>query len=267
MPEQLYVREARRIVGRYVFAQRDTERTPGTSDARAVFHADTIATGDYGPNCHGTFHEGPVIGGKHTGEFYQRAAPYQIPYGTLLPETIDNLAVPVACSASHVGFCALRLEPIWMSVGQAAGEAIELAMEAEVSLAAVAPSAIRTRLHETGAATIYTSDVPEESAEFRAVQWWGSEGGLIAIDRERGQDELKYGTRGKQRIGQYYEAFPRHGVDLDRPLSAELRTAWTELAMKACSGSEWQSNLRTRGDFILAAYRKSAQRVAHAAKG
>ena len=191
LPEQLYVREALRMIGLYVFTQHDTERIPGTSDARAVFQPDAIAMGDYGPNCHGTFHEGPIIGGKHTGEFYQRAAPYQIPYGTLLPKTIDNLAVPVACSASHVGFCALRLEPIWMSLGQAAGEAIELAMESEVSLATVAPSAIRARLHETGAATIYTSDVPEESAEFRAVQWWGSEGGFIAIDRERGQDRTR----------------------------------------------------------------------------
>ena len=260
LPEQLYVREARRMVGRYVFTQRDTERTPETSDSRAVFHADAIAMGDYGPNCHGTLHVGPVIGGKHTGEFYQRAAPYQIPYGTLLPKTIDNLAVPVACSASHVGFCALRLEPIWMSLGQAAGEAIELAMESDAPLATVASSAIQARLHGTGTATIYTSDVPEESAEFQAVQWWGSEGGLIAIDRERGQDDIKYGTRGDQRIGQYYEAFPRHSVELDQPLSAELRTAWKKLAMKACGRFDWQLNLPTRREFILSAFKHRLKR-------
>lgn len=260
LPEQLYVREARRMVGRYVFTQRDTERTPGTSDARAVFHADAIAMGDYGPNCHGTFHEGPVIGGKHTGEFYQRAAPYQIPYGTLLPKTIDNLAVPVACSASHVGFCALRLEPIWMSLGQAAGEAITLAIEADAPLADVTPRSIRARLHETQTATIYTSDVPEESGEFRAVQWWGSEGAFIAIDRQRGSDEFKYGTRGNQRVGQYHEAFPLHGVELDKPLADELRTAWVDLAKRACHGFGWQSNIRTRGDFILAAFQNRVRK-------
>ena len=260
LPEQLYIREARRMVGRYVFTQRDTERDPETNDARAIFHPDAIAMGDYGPNCHGTFHEGPVIGGKHTGEFYQRAAPYQIPYETLLPKTIDNLAVPVACSASHVGFCALRLEPIWMSLGQAAGEAITLAIEADAPLADVTPESLRARLHETQTATIYTSDVPEESVEFRAVQWWGSEGGFIAIDREHGAEQFKYGTRGKQRIGQYHEAFPRHGVELDKPLSDELRTAWVDLASRACSGFDWQSNLRTRGDFILAAFRNRVKK-------
>lgn len=254
LPEQLYVREARRMVGRYVFTQRDTERMPGTNHARAVFQPDAVAIGDYGPNCHGTFHDGPMIGGKHTGEFYQRAAPYQIAYGTLLPKTIDNLAVPVACSATHVGFCALRLEPIWMSLGQAAGEAITLAIEANSSLAEVAPEAIRERLHETHTSTIYTSDVPEESAEFQAVQWWGSEGGFVAIDSETASHEFKYGTRGKQRIGQYHEAFPRHRVELDKPLSDEVRRDWVALAKQACNRSDWQSNLRTRGDFILAAF-------------
>ena len=174
LPEQLYVREGRRMVGRYVFTQKDTERKPGVSHSRAVFHADAIAMGDYGPNCHGTNHEGPTIGGRHTGEFYQRAAPYQIPYGTLLPKELDNLAVPVACSSSHVGFCALRLEPIWMSLGQAAGEAIGLALESNANLSDIQPANIRERLHATKVATIYTSDVPEESADFATVQWWGS---------------------------------------------------------------------------------------------
>ena len=283
LPEQLYVREARRMVGRYVFTQRDTERTPETRDARAVFHADAIAMGDYGPNCHGTFHEGPVIGGMHTGEFYQGAAPYQVPYGTLLPNTIDNLAVPVACSSSHVGFCALRLEPIWMSLGQAAGEAVTLAMESDTPLADITPGSIRQRLHETHAATIYTSDVSEESAEFQAVQWWGSAGGFIPLDRAQGPigrdstldkdaqagvrpreqvsalTEFKYGTRGKQRIGQYHEAFPRHSVELDKRLSHHLRRAWTDLAEQICNESDWQPIPRTRGEFILAAFQNRVE--------
>ena len=254
LPEQLYIREARRMVGRYVFTQRDTECADGTHDARAVFQDKAIAMGDYGPNCHGTYHEGPVIGGKHTGEFYKRTAPYQIPYGTLLPKSIDNLAVPVACSASHVGFCALRLEPIWMSLGQASGEAIGIALESETGLATVSPRSIRHRLHETGTATIYTADVPEESAEFRAVQWWGSEGGFLAIDRERKPDDFEYGSRGKQRIGQYYEAFPRHSIELGKPLSAKLRIHWSELAKEVCRSGDWQSRTRTRGEFIFAAY-------------
>ena len=257
LPEQLYVREGRRMLGRYVFTQCDTERAPDTNHARAVFHADSVAMGDYGPNCHGTDHEGPTIGGRHAGEFYQRAAPYQIPYGTILPKTIDNLAVPVACSSSHVGFCALRLEPIWMSLGQAAGEAIGLALESDAPLSEIRPAAIRARLHGTGGSTIYTSDVPEESDDFAAVQWWGSLGGFIALDRTTDDDPTQYGKWGKHRIGQYFEAFPEHAVGLDEPLDKRVRSAWKAIAKSIGADLQVLAELRTRREFIRTAWRQT----------
>src|SRR5204863_491684 len=63
LPMQLYVREARRVTGQYVFTEKDTDCAP--EDARAVLHPDAIAMGDYGPNCHGTWHEGSRFGGRH----------------------------------------------------------------------------------------------------------------------------------------------------------------------------------------------------------
>lgn len=262
LPEQLYVREARRMVGRYVFTQRDVERAEGTNHSRAVFQPDSIAMGDYGPNCHGTYHEGPLFGGRHTGEFYKRSAPYQIPYDTLLPKELDNLAVPVACSSSHVGFCALRLEPIWMSLGQAAGEAVALAAEQEARLQDVEPASIRRRLHRSGTATIYVSDVPEESPLFEAAQWWASLGGLVAIDESESEDSREYGQRGKNIIGQYYEAFPDHAVELERVLTPALRRAWNALAKEHNVTSAELSSAQTRGQFIKAAwkqYRRNAK--------
>lgn len=255
LPEQLYVREARRMIGRYVFTQKDTERRPDSHHARAVYHSDAIAMGDYGPNCHGTFHEGPRFGGRHTGEFYQRAAPYQIPYGVLLPNEFDNLTVPVACSSSHVGFCALRLEPIWMSLGQAAGTAIHLALDRKAALAEVSPREIRQQLHANKTATIYTSDVPEESDDFTAVQWWGSLGGFVALDRSLQDPPAEYGKRGPQIIGQYYEAFPEHSVQPDKRLTPELYEAWKQVARMAGTYCPPRDELRTRADFIRAAWR------------
>ena len=257
LPEQLYVREARRMVGKYVFTQRDVERAPNTGHARAVFQKNAIAMGDYGPNCHGTFHEGPLFGGRHTGEFYQRAAPYQIPYGVILPKEFSNLAVPVACSSSHVGFCALRLEPIWMSLGQASGEAIGIALETNASLNGIAPSHIRERLHTTGVATIYTSDVPEGSPEFAAVQWWGCLGGFVALDRTNDDEPAKYGERGKHRIGQYYHAFPDHAVELDKPLDERVRSAWLRIAGKTLETTKGLEQASTRGEFICKAWKLS----------
>lgn len=254
LPEQLYVREARRMLGRHVFIQRDTDRATGSEGARAVFQPDAIAMGDYGLNCHGTDHEGPRYGGEHTGEFYKGTAPYQIPYGTILPIDVDNLAVPVACSASHVGFCALRLEPIWMSLGQAAGEAVDLALESRKALPDVSPAAIRERLHQTGAATIYTSDVREDSPDFAAVQWWGSLGGFIALDQSQNRETFKYGQRGESCIGQYYEAFPRHAVDLDAPLDEHTREAWIALAKENGLSVEIPGKSSSRGLFIRRAW-------------
>jgi hypothetical protein len=255
LPEQLYVREARRMLGRHVFIQRDTDRAPGSEGARAVFQPDAIAMGDYGLNCHGTNHEGPRYGGEHTGEFYKGTAPYQIPYGTILPINVDNLAVPVACSASHVGFCALRLEPIWMSLGQAAGEAIGLALESDKALSDVSPAAIRERLHHTGAATIYTSDVPEDSPDFAAVQWWGSLGGFVALDKPQEGETFKYGQRGERVIGQYYAAFPNHAVELAAPLDENTREAWMELAGERGLSVETIGEANTRGEFIRRLWR------------
>lgn len=224
LPWQLYVREARRMVGARVFTERNTEAAPG--DARSVFQADAIAMGDYGLNCHGTAHEGPRFGGRHAGEFYKRVAPYQIPYGVLVPRDRDNLLVPVACSASHVGFCALRLEPIWMALGQAAGVAARIAIEEKgerpVTVAAVPVPRVQRLLHAEGAATTYVADVPPGSPSFAAVQWIGARGGLHGLV-PAGKEP---GRRGRNIEGQYYEAFPGHAFEPDRPVDDALLQRW-----------------------------------------
>ncbi len=94
------------MIGQYVYKESDTDYAP--ADARAKLHADAVAISDYGHNCHGTEHVGPTIGGKHAGEFYKSVAPYQAPYGVIVPKDVQNLLVPVAVSSTHVGFCALR---------------------------------------------------------------------------------------------------------------------------------------------------------------
>lgn len=243
-PWQLYVREARRMVGLRVFTELDTNAAPG--DARSVFQPDSIAMGDYGPNCHGTAHTGPRFGGRHNGEFYKRVAPYQIPYGTLVPREVDNLLVPGACSASHVGFCALRLEPIWMSLGEAAGIAAHQALANNVPVQNVPIAEIRRQQHRRGAATLYVSDVLPGHPDFQAVQWWGSLGGLHGLAPLTGE----YGQRGKNIIGQYFEAFPNHAAELDRELDRSLLTRWLELAKASGISTDGLAEAKTRGQFI-----------------
>jgi len=254
LPEQLYVREARRMVGGYVFTQKDTEHAPG--DTRARLHKDAIAMGDYGPNCHGTAHEGPRFGGRHTGEFYQRAPPYQIPYGVLVPKKCENLLAPVACSASHVGFCALRLEPIWTSLGEAAGFAAHLAVEKNLPVQRVPVAEIQRRLHAAGAATIYVSDVPPGSPDFAAVQWWALRAGLHGLAPQ----PKETGQRGEHLLGQYFRAFPNHAAQLEKPLDNQLAARWLKLAEgEGVSSAKLREEIdggaiKTRGEFIRAVY-------------
>ncbi len=251
LPPQLYVREARRMLGRRVFTQRDSEHAPG--DARAVLHPDSIAMGDYGNNCHGTFHEGQRFDGKHTGEFYNPVPPYQIPYGTLIPIEINNLLVPTAASSSHVGFCALRLEPIWMSLGQAAGHAASLAIQRNTSVQDVPIAPLQQRLYAAGSATIYVSDVLPSHPDFAAVQWWGTLGGLHGL----APMPDKPGQRGKNLHGQYFEANSGQTADLEEQITPQLAKRWTALAIMAGLPSESLprelQNLQ-RGDFIRSAY-------------
>ena len=230
LPPQLYVREARRMIGAYVFTEKDTDHARDESgsaaDARAVLRSDAIAMGDYGPNCHGTAHGGSRFGGKHTGEFYKSVSPYQIPYGVLVPKEIENLLAPGPVSASHVGFCALRLEPIWMSLGEAAGHAAHLAHAGHTTVQRVRVPELQARLHQNGAATIYVSDVPPGHADFAAVQWWGIAGGWHGL----APMPAKPGQRGKNLHGQYFEAFPNHAAGLDRVLDGATATKWIALA-------------------------------------
>jgi len=253
LPPQLYVREARRMVGVHLFIQQDSDYAKG--DVRAVLHRDAIAMADYGNNCHGTAHEGERFGGKHTGEFYNPVPPYQIPYGVLLPKDVDNLLVPVAASSSHVGFCGLRLEPIWMSLGQAAGHAAALALESKRAVQKVDVLQLQRRLHTDRSATIYVSDVPPRSPDFVAVQWWGTAGGFHGI-----RPASKPPTpRGKKIHGQYSEAAPHHQADLKLPLDPALEQQWQKLATQLgieLNGLPTTNSKATRGDFIRAAYAK-----------
>jgi hypothetical protein len=246
LPQQIYVREARRMVGQHVYTEADTEYAP--EDARSRLHRDAIAIGEYSHNCHGTGHSGPPIGGSHTGEFYKAVAPYQIPYGVIVPKQVQNLLAPVACSASHVGFCALRLEPIWMSLGEAAGLAAEYALAEKVPVQKVDVASLREKIWARGGATMYVSDVLPEHPDFIPVQWWGMLGGWHGLEPA----SAKPGARGKPIVSQYYEAFPGHAAKLEEPLSPAVRDRWTALARR--HGLPIPESAASRGDWIRAVF-------------
>ena len=121
-PYQLYIREARRMVGAFVMTQRDIQSELTKPDA--------IGMGSYNSDSHNVQHfvdrDGFV---RNEGDVQVPVQPYQIPYRVMLPKKIEaeNLLVPVCFSASHVAYSTLRMEPQYMIIGQAAGVAAALA--------------------------------------------------------------------------------------------------------------------------------------------
>ncbi|WP_026210428.1 FAD-dependent oxidoreductase [Flexithrix dorotheae] len=116
-PHQIYVREARRMVGDFVMTE---DHVRGKKPIE-----DTIAMGAYNLDSH---HSGRyVVNGmvKNEGEFQVSVNPYPISFKTLVPKANEcsNLLVSACISSSHVAYGSIRMEPVFMMLGQAGGVA------------------------------------------------------------------------------------------------------------------------------------------------
>ena len=118
-PHHIYVRQGRRIWGEYNFTEKDADTDPVTGLAQR--HPDGIAVAEFPIDSHGVTKYDPAFPGVREGYFFISHPPAQIPYGVLVPKRVDGLLVPVACSASHVGYQMIRVEPTFMALGQATG--------------------------------------------------------------------------------------------------------------------------------------------------
>jgi len=239
VPPLLYIREARRMIGQYVYTENDTARA--TNDVRAKLFMDAIAMGDYSLNCHGTGREGTRFEGKHTGEFYKSIPPFQVPYGVIVPKDVGNLLVPVALSASHVGYSCLRMEPTWMVLGQAAGHAASLAILQDSIVQAVSVPVLQDRLHKDRLATIYLTDVRPGSDLFRAAQWFGNRGAFHGLV----DPSLTTMVKQKQIFGQYSEAAPGHEVNPREKIDEVTLDRW--IAIAEAEGIEIKKAGRLKG--------------------
>jgi len=221
-PPALYVREARRFPGAYVFTEHDVFADPVTQRSR--LQAESIAVGDYVINSHGVDEARPPYPDVREGYVVFGTVPYQVPFGVIVPQGARNLFVPGAMSASHVGFGALRLEPIWTALGQAAGVAADLLLTDGV----VSFGKLQAELHRRGAMTFYVSDVPRTSPQWEIVQTVGNLG--FFHEPVRGAPML---TR-RPRFGLQYSFAPdHHAARLADVLSPETAARWGALLRRA----------------------------------
>jgi len=176
-PWQLYVREARRIVGLYTLSERDV--TVGPELGRTPVHSDSIAAGEFPIDSFPVRKREP--GHEKALEGYilmldQFTRPYQIPYRIMVPESTDALLVPVAASATHVAFSTIRLEPTWMAMGQAAGVAAHLAIAAGRQPRDVDVDRLQRTLLRQGQVLTYFKDIDQHHPAYAALQYFGARG-------------------------------------------------------------------------------------------
>jgi hypothetical protein len=246
-PYEMYIREARRITGRAIYTQHDAMLAPGLD--RAPIHSDSIAFTEWYMDSHscttarvpGSMEEGKAM-------LHQETFPGQIPYRCLLPQGVDNLLVPVCISATHVAWGTVRLEPVFMQLGESAGLAAAMAVKSKIAPAALAPDSLVRELCLRGAVISFFNDLD------------------IAADHPAMSAAQYFGTKG---------FFASYNARLDEPLTEAMKAAWRDgfdklqggtldpmQIAKAVHAAETKQSPATdqkRGDFLLNEFNRRAQ--------
>lgn len=142
-PRQLYVREARRMVSDYVMSEKNCKRIEVVSDS--------VGMGAYNMDSHNTQRYVTSEGlARNEGDVQIPTKPYPISRRSICPKSnqCDNLLVPVCMSASHIAYGSIRMEPVFMVLGQSASEIASLAIDRKESVQSVPYELLHKRLLE-----------------------------------------------------------------------------------------------------------------------
>jgi len=127
-PHQLYVREARRMISDSVMTEHNCRGT--------VVAEDSIGLASYNMDSHHV--RRLVIDGRvmNEGDVQVGVSPYPIAYRSIVPRESEcaNLLVPVCLSSSHIAYGSIRMEPVFMILGQSAATAAHFAIDAKTSV-------------------------------------------------------------------------------------------------------------------------------------
>jgi len=143
-PHQLYIREARRMIGEYVTTENDVL---GKHEVPSP-----VGMGSYTMDSHNVqryvTEEGSVQNEGDIGVHPHH--PYQISYGSIVPKagTCSNLLVPVCVASSHIAYGSIRMEPVFMILGQSAATAAVLALDGKMAVQDVPYNQLEKALKE-----------------------------------------------------------------------------------------------------------------------
>ncbi len=127
-PYEIYVREARRMVSDFVMNEHHCRLESPVEDP--------VAMGAYTLDSHNTqrYVEDGMVRNEGDIQEHLKGKPYGISYRSIVPKKGEcgNLLVPWALSASHIAFGSIRMEPVFMTLGQSAASAASLAIDAKI---------------------------------------------------------------------------------------------------------------------------------------
>jgi hypothetical protein len=243
IPYEMYVREARRIVGRHVLTELDGFAAKGY--ARTPIQHDSVGTTDWYQDSHScTTDTRP--GFKYDGKLIltEESRPTQIPYRSLLPQGVDNMLVPICLSATHVMWGAIRLEPVWMQTGEAAGFAAAQAIKDKVTPAALDSRKLVRTLAEKQFLVSFFSDVKVTNGEawIPAVQYLGTQG--FFSDYDANATELLDRVTAMQWVGAFAKLM-KNDSTVPRQLAQEIGAAPISKDAVAMSTDEFVKAVRS----------------------
>ncbi|MCA9089146.1 MAG: FAD-dependent oxidoreductase [Planctomycetaceae bacterium] len=173
-PHQIYVREARRMIGKYVMTEHDCLDKKVTPES--------VGMGSYTLDSHNVQRyitpEGFVQNEGDIGVHVPR--PYEIAYSSLVPrkEQCENLLVPVCVSCSHIAFGSIRMEPVFMILGQSAATAACMSLDADIAVQDLPYSELQKQLVADG--QVLELDIPHH----KPAQAKDLKGGVIVDDEK-----------------------------------------------------------------------------------
>lgn len=168
---QLYIREARRMVGEYVATQANCENKVTVDDGvgMAAYTMDSH-------NCQRVVivKDGKAMVKNEGNVEIKGGLPYDVSYRCLTPkrEECDNLLVPVCLSASHIAYGSIRMEPVFMLLGQSAAKAACLAIDGGVKVQEVDVKEIQRMYVEDPLLDGTPADIIVDDASLDAPAAW-----------------------------------------------------------------------------------------------
>ncbi len=173
-PHQMYVREARRLVSDYVMSERNCryQETITDSVGLAAYNMDSH-------NCRRIVRNGSA---ENEGDVQvPPMKPYPVSYRSIVPQQsqCDNLFVPVCLAASHIAYGSIRMEPVFMIMGQSSATAASMAIDDKAPVQKVDYAKLRARLAADGQVLVWTNQGPARGA-MNPEQAGGTRGGGAA---------------------------------------------------------------------------------------